>query len=256
VIEAGSNLGFGAAVNRAAAETDSPWLAAANADIEVGPGALAALIAAGADPRVGAVAPRLQLDGGAVQHSVGPLPGVGIALAFAFGLHRLIPALGDRLCLDGAWDPERPRDVPWAVGALLLLRRGAFGDVGGFDESEWMYGEDLDLCWRLGAAGYRVRYVPEAVAGHVSAAATGAAFGDERRRRRRYMAATYRVIARRRGPGTARATAAINALGALARLAWMVPLAVVDRARRAAARDTLHWLGVHLRGVSGGDGQR
>ncbi len=81
-----------------------------------------------------------------------------------------------------------------------MVRRSAFEAIGGFDEREWMYGEDLDLCWRLADAGYRVRYVPQARVAHVEAAATAAAFGDERRRRRRFMAATYRVIARRRSP--------------------------------------------------------
>jgi GT2 family glycosyltransferase len=256
IVQPGVNLGFGAAVNRAAAMSSSAWLAAANADVELRPGALSALLAAGVDPRVGAVAPRLELDAGGVQHSVGPLPGVGVALTFALGMHRVLPRLGDRLCLPEAWEPDRPRDVPWAVGAFLMLRRRAFDDVGGFDEREWMYGEDLDLCWRLGTAGYRVRYVPGAVAGHAEAAATSTAFGDERRRRRRFMAATYRVIARRRGATWSRATAAINAAGAAGRLVWLAPLALVDPARRTTARDMLDWLIAHLRGVIDGHGQR
>jgi hypothetical protein len=66
------------------------------------------------------------------------------------------------------------------------------------------------------------------------------------------MAATYRVIARRRGPFVARVTAAINALGAAGRLAWLLPLAVVDRSRRATARDTAGWLVAHLQGARRG----
>jgi N-acetylglucosaminyl-diphospho-decaprenol L-rhamnosyltransferase len=256
VVQAGENLGFGAAVNLAARGSRSPWLVAANADVELRAGALEALLAAGEDPRVGAIAPRLELPGGGVQHSVGPLPGVALALTFALGLHRVSRRLGDRLCLEGAWDPGRPRDVPWAVGACLVLRRSAFDAVGGFDESEWMYGEDLDLCWRLGDAGYRTRYVPGAVVGHVAAAATSIAFGDERRRRRRFMAATYRVIARRRGRARSRGTAAVNALGAAGRLVWLVPVSLVDRSRRAGARDTADWLIAHLQGVVRGQRQR
>lgn len=249
VVELRENVGFGAAVNLVAARSDSAWVAGANADVEVRAGSLAALLAAGGDARVGALAPRLELPGGEVQDSVGPLPGVLVALAFGLGLHRVSRRLGERLCLPGCWDPARARDVPWAIGAFLLLRRSAFDGVGGFDERQWMYGEDLDLCWRLRDAGYLTRYVPGATVGHVAAAATGAAFGDERRRRRRYMAATYQVIAGRRGPARARATATINALGAAARLAWLVPLALVDRSRRATARDTADWLIAHLQGL-------
>jgi GT2 family glycosyltransferase len=256
VIALDDNVGFGRAVNLVARDSRSAWLAAANADVELHPGALAALLTAGDDPRVGAVAPRLVLPGGGVQHSVGPLPGIALALAFALGLHRLNRRLGDRLCLEGAWDPERSRHVPWAVGAFLLVRRSAFDAVGGFDERDWMYAEDLDLGWRLREAGYRTRFVPGASVGHFAAAATGAAFGDERLRRRRYMAASYRVIARRRGSFYSRATAVINALGAAGRLAWLVPVAVVDRSRRPTARDTADWLVAHLQGARGGHRER
>ncbi len=252
VIAREDNVGFGAAVNLVARDSASAWLAVANADVELHPGALATLLAAGDDPRVGAVAPRLVLPDETIQHSVGPLPGIALALAFALGLHRLNRQLGDRLCLEGAWDPERSRHVPWAVGAFLLVRRSAFDAVGGFDERQWMYAEDLDLGWRLRDAGYWTRFVPGATVRHVAAAATGAAFGDERRRRRRYMAATYRVVARRRGSAYSRATAAINALGAAARLVWLLPAAVVDRSQRGAARDTADWLVAHLHGAGRG----
>jgi N-acetylglucosaminyl-diphospho-decaprenol L-rhamnosyltransferase len=249
VIALEDNIGFGPAVNLVARRSESEWLAAANADVELRPAALATLLAAGGDPDVGALAPRLLLPGGDVQHSVGPLPTIALALGFALGLPRLSRSLGDRLCLEGHWNPDRPRDVPWAIAAFLLVRRRAFDAVGGFDERQWMYAEDLDLGWRLRDAGYRTRYVPQAIVRHVAAAATAAAFGGERRRRRRYMAASYLVIGRRRGPTAARATAAINALGAAGRLAWLVPLALVDRSRRSTARDTADWLIVHLRGM-------
>jgi GT2 family glycosyltransferase len=252
VIALADNIGFGAAVNLVAAQSDGEWLAVANADTEVRPGSLPRLMAAGADPRMAALAPRLVLPDGAVQHSVGPLPTVALALAFAIGLPRVSGRLGDRLCLEGYWDSGRERDVPWAIAAFLLLRRSAFDAVGRFDERQWMYAEDLDLGWRLHDAAYRTRYVPDATVGHVAAAATGVAFGDERRRRQRYMAATYRVIALRNGVGHARVTAVVNALGAAGRLAWLVPLGLLDRSRRARARDTADWLIVHLRGTGAG----
>ncbi|MEO9119880.1 MAG: glycosyltransferase family 2 protein, partial [Solirubrobacteraceae bacterium] len=150
VITPERNLGFGAAVNLVAARSASPWLLAANADIAPHPGALAQLLAAGtADPRAGAVAPRLILPDGATQHSVGPFPSVALAVTFALGAHRLSPRLADRLCLDDHWDPRRARTVPWALAACLLLRRAAFDAIGGFDARQWMYAEDLDFGWRL-----------------------------------------------------------------------------------------------------------
>ncbi len=64
-----------------------------------------------------------------------------------------------------AYDPVT-LDVPWVSGAALLLRRSAFEAVGGFEPRIFMYGEDVDLSWRLRAAGHRLRYVPRFASVH------------------------------------------------------------------------------------------
>jgi GT2 family glycosyltransferase len=248
VLEPGENLGFGRAVNLAAARSSAPWLLCANADVALEPGALTALLATGErEARVGAVAPRLVLPDGTTQHSVYPLPTIGFALGFNLGLPRLIPGLGNRWCLEGRWDPLRPRTVPWAIGACLLLRRSAFDAVGGFDGRQWMYAEDLDVGWRLDAAGWRTRYEPAARVGHVSAAATSQAFGTGRRTR--FTIATYEVIAHRAGRGRARAIGVINVLGAGARLALLAPGALLASRRRAGWWEVARWLRAHVAGV-------
>jgi glycosyl transferase family 87 len=63
-------------------------------------------------------------------------------------------------------------DVAWAGAACMLVRRKAFDGVDGFDPRFFMYMEDVDLCARLGAAGFRLRYVPAAVAVHRWGAST------------------------------------------------------------------------------------
>lgn len=230
VIDSGANLGFGPAVNLVANRSGSEWLLAANADIELEPGALDALLAAGVDSSVGCVAPQLVLPGGWTEHSVHPFPTVPLTLAFNLGLHRLSGRFGERMCLDGAWDPGRPRDVPWAIGACLLMRRAAFQQAGGFDERQWMYAEDVDLQWRLGRLGWRTRYAPEARVHHESGAAARDAFGEQRTGR--FMTATYDMLRRRRGPARMWATAAINIAG-------------------AAVRADRSWLKAHFDGVRG-----
>ena len=182
----------------AARTNTTPWLAPANADLRLEAGALAALLEAGArDPGAGALAPRLVLPDGRTQHSVHPFPSLRVAAAVNLGLGVRVPGLGERLCLEGHWNPERPRAVPWAHGALLLVRRRAWESAGGFDDAMWFYAEDLDLCWRLRRAGFTVRYVPTARVHHEHAAAATAAWGDERHVRSQAAAYAWMVAPER-----------------------------------------------------------
>lgn len=243
------NLGFGAAVNIVAARTDSVWIAPANADIAVTPGALAALMAAGErDPSAAVVAPRLLLPDGSTQHSVYRFPTLRFTLLFNSALYLGWPALGDRLLLDGYWDSNRPRRVDWAVGAFLLVRRTAWGQVGGFDARQWMYAEDLDLAWRLAQAGWRTRYVPDAHVLHHHSAAARAAWGDERTRR--WVEATYSWMLRRHGVARTRVVAALNIIGGWFRAALELP----GMARRRPQAWAMHaewrrWARLHAIGL-------
>jgi N-acetylglucosaminyl-diphospho-decaprenol L-rhamnosyltransferase len=234
------NVGFGPAVKRVAAQTETAWIAPANADVALQAGALATLVRAGErDPRAGAVAPRLVLPDGSTQHSVYRFPTLPFTAAFNAGLYRVWPGLGDRMLLEGQWDPSRPRVVDWAIGALLLVRRRAWEEAGGFDEGQWMYAEDLDLGWRLRRAGWHTRYEPAARVRHAASAATVQAWGDERTAR--WQRATYAWMLRRRGRARTKATAALNVGGALARAA-LFP---------SARRGNLGWARLHRMGLRG-----
>lgn len=57
-------------------------------------------------------------------------------------------------------------EVSWASAAALMISRQAFMEVGGFDEAIFMYGEDVDLSWRLRDKGYKILYVPSSVVNH------------------------------------------------------------------------------------------
>ncbi len=209
------NLGFGAAVDLVAECAGAwDWLVVANADSAPEPGALAALLAA-AEPGDGILAPRLIRPDGSTQHSTYPFWSTRFALAFNVGVQRRRPSWGEEQCLEGYWDPERPRLVPWAIGAFLLVRRAAWDAAGGFDPGQWLYAEDLDLGWRMRRAGWATRYVPGARVRHAESAATEPVWGEARTER--WMAATYDWMFRRRGPARTRAVAAINVLGARAR---------------------------------------
>jgi len=214
------NLGFGPAVNSVAASTQTPFLAAANADVALAPGALAALLdAAGRHPRAGAFAPRLISPGGATQHSVHPFPTAGTGLLLSTGLARWGP-VARRLPLEGHWDPALARDVDWAHGAFLLVRRAAWDAVGGFDAEQWLYAEDLDLGWRLRRAGWTTRYVPAARVDHAVAAATAGRWDAHERAVRTQRSAYAWMLARRGAPAT-RATALAHLAGPAVRAALL-----------------------------------
>jgi GT2 family glycosyltransferase len=78
----------------------------------------------------------------------------------------------------GAWELrqipyEHPKDydpvtldTTWCSGAAVMFRRAAYESVGGFDPRLFMYGEDVDLSWRLRAKGWRLGYRPRAAVLH------------------------------------------------------------------------------------------
>ena len=247
LIEPGENLGFGAAVNLVAQQTFTPWIAPSNADVELEPGALEALLDAGGRlGGAGALAPRLLLGGGETQHSVYPFPTLPFLALFNLGMGWLSAGWADERCLEGRWNPERAREVDWAIGAFLLVRREAWDQAGGFDEAQWMYAEDLDLGWRLRRAGWSTFYQPAARIRHHASAATAAAWGDGRTER--WQRATYAWMLRRRGMARTRAAALINVAGAAGRAAGLTPAARARPARFAPARaSAARWTRLHAR---------
>jgi GT2 family glycosyltransferase len=246
LIASATNLGFGPAVNLVAQRTDSPWIAAANADVELTEGALSRLLDAGARaPEAGIIAPRLVLPDGTTQHSVHPFPTLGFTLAFNLGLAGLHPLLADRLTLEGSWNPERSRTVDWAIGAFVMIRRSTWEAIGGFDAGQWMYAEDLDLGWRAARAGWPTRFEASAVVRHHDAAATSLLWGEARQRQ--WLRSTYAWMLRRRGLPVTRAYALLNSAGALARLALLSgPALARGGEARVRWRSMRTWSRLHL----------
>ncbi|MTD43071.1 glycosyltransferase [Conexibacter sp. W3-3-2] len=198
LVERFDNPGFGTAANVALAGARTPYVAVANADTAVTPGALDALLAAAARHGDAVLAPCLRTPGGGIQHSVHPFPSLRQVAAVDLGLARVLPGEARRLALEGAWDPGAGRTVDWAHGAFLLLPRALWERLGGFDPSMWMYAEDLDLCWRAARAGAPTRYVPDAVVEHHVAASTTQAWGAGRLQRSQRAAHAW--SRRRLGP--------------------------------------------------------
>ncbi len=231
VIASRDNLGFGAAVNLGADGAKSEWIVAANADIEVPDGVVEALTDIGDRNRtIGAVAPQLRSPTGESQVSTFPFPTTRDYAARAFGLHRVRSRRLARLFgVKSDHLPDVEREVDYAMGAFLLLRTEAFRAVGGFDERQWMYAEDMDLCWRLARSQWSTLYVPGYTVIHLGAASTESAFGDEIGART--LAAHYAWIRNRRGMVQFGAAVGINLVGIYLRLAVLSLLAMVDHRR-------------------------
>ena len=242
LIESDTNLGFGSAVNRVAQQTDAQWIAAANADIALEPDALRNLVkAADRHPDAGIIAPRLIAPDGSTQHSVHPFPTLPLTLAFNLGIATL---RGDRLALNGYWNPDTARYVDWALGAFILVRRTAWDQIHGFDEAQWMYAEDLDLAWRAARAGWRTWYEPTARVAHAGAASTSQAWGDTGPER--WLQSTYGWMIRRRGDPITRTYALINMGGAAAR-ALRATVTNAPPHERHAMRT---WMRLHARALT------
>ncbi|MEW6583915.1 MAG: glycosyltransferase, partial [Actinomycetota bacterium] len=82
---------------------------------------------------------------------------------------------------DGLLPTEHPPYLPAASGGTIGIRRDVFLDVGGFDETLPLAGEDIEFCWRVQLAGHPLRFVPEAVVSMVFRADLRSLFSPARR---------------------------------------------------------------------------
>jgi GT2 family glycosyltransferase len=168
-------MGYGANLNRGAAAVPESYdaLLLLNDDAIPRPGAISRLEATlASDERAGLVGPRVIGHDGLDQHASFRFPNVASETATLAVLPTLLQrAAWRRFVLD-----ERAtgrRKVDWVLGAALLVRRCAFDEVGGFDESFFLYSEETDFARRLTGAGWPAWHCPDAVFDHFGAASTG-----------------------------------------------------------------------------------
>jgi GT2 family glycosyltransferase len=154
------NVGFARACNQGIRMGEGAYCMLLNPDAIIDGTAIGGLVECmERNPKVGVVAPRLVYPDGSLQFSVRRFPTLLAILLRVLRLDGLFPRpVGRYLMRD--WDHGEGREVDWVMGACMLLRREALDEVGLLDEGFFMYYEDIDLCYRMGRKGWKVRYEP------------------------------------------------------------------------------------------------
>ena len=202
LIERPRNDGFGSAANAGVAATTGRWVLLLNPDAWPVDDAIERLVEfAETRPGLGAAGPLLFDADGQPQRSTirPPLAPAPLAIWAAFPG----PVSGAYGVWRRATDVVRRgkvRPTEFLQGAALLLRRDAFEQVGGFDESFFMYGEDADLCARLREAGWGVELSPVGRFVHIGGGSTRA---DSDGMQIELLRSWLRLIAKLKGVGEA-----------------------------------------------------
>ncbi len=141
------NLGFSRANNQALEICKGKYVYYLNPDTEVSPGAFRGMIDfMDSHPDVGLAGTRIVNPGGSLQSSTeSRYPGQRHAVQEL---------------------KELKGDIAWVLGASMVARLELMKTLAGFDESFFLYGEDIDLCLRIRKAGWIIGYIPDAVVVH------------------------------------------------------------------------------------------
>jgi N-acetylglucosaminyl-diphospho-decaprenol L-rhamnosyltransferase len=168
ILSPGKNLGYGTACNQGARHAAGGALLILNNDTEIDSETIPRLAdVLTREPRVAVVGPRLRDGSGNPIPSIGRAPTPRRILFENLFLPRLFPHIplfhGHHTA---RISHERARDVETLSGAIFLIRREAFDEVGGFDERYFLFVEESDLFERLRRKGWRIRFDPASTAVH------------------------------------------------------------------------------------------
>ncbi len=165
VINNSENVGFGMAVNQATAEASGDFLLILNPDTIVDEPTISVFADYLLDHKnVGMIGPKILNADGTLQPACKrSFPKPMVALPKLLGLSSMFP--------NSKWagkynltylDPDEIHSVDAISGSCMFVRKSIFNQVDGFDERFFMFGEDLDLCYKIKSLGYEIHYVPTA----------------------------------------------------------------------------------------------
>lgn len=164
VIEFDTNYGFAEGYNKALASVDYKYVVLLNSDVATSDGWISGLIAEmKSNPDVAACQPKiLSVENPGMFEYAGACGGYLDRHGYPYCRGRIFDTIEAD---NGQYDT--PADIAWASGAALMVRRELYLQVGGLDASFFAHMEEIDLCWRLRLAGYRITVVPQAKVYHL-----------------------------------------------------------------------------------------
>ena len=174
IVQLEVNRGYGGALNEGVALATGKYLILMNGDAWPRPHALERLVEfAEGEPAAGIIGPRLLNPDGTLQPSLRGFPTLWrLATEYLF-LRWLAPWSQALNAFYGSrFDHRSRRDAEFLVGAVLLVRRQVFDDIGGFDANFFMFNEEVDFCYRARRAGWSVVFSPAAEFVHIGGAST------------------------------------------------------------------------------------
>ncbi|MDR1323200.1 MAG: glycosyltransferase family 2 protein [Candidatus Margulisbacteria bacterium] len=168
LIRSPQNIGFAAGNNLGFRQATGEYLLCLNPDTEMHAGALDFIIDAfDRDARLGALGVKLLNSDGSLQLSCKSFPAADTILYNASGLDALFPKSKIFGKYNMSWfKHDREIEVDQPMGAALALRRSALDQVGVYDERYFMYFDEVDLCWRLKQAGWKIKFFPQVCVTH------------------------------------------------------------------------------------------
>ena len=158
------NRGFGKANNQALARAKGKYLLVINPDTVVGENSLKTMVEfLDRNPEIGAAGPKIiDREGKFELASRRGFPTPFAAFCKITGLASLFP--GSRLFAKYNLtyiDPDQSCEIDSLSGSFIMVRKEVYLKTNGFDEDFFMYGEDLDWCYRIKQAGWKIYYYPQ-----------------------------------------------------------------------------------------------
>lgn len=170
LVENRENVGFARANNQAIQRCTGKYILLLNPDTLVASGALQALVDfLDKHPEAGAAGARILKPDGSLQISSHPRPTLSREFWRLFHLDVLSPYA---MYPPTKWETTQPQDVDVLAGSCLLLRKEVLDQVGFLDEDYFIYSEEIDLCYRIQRAGWRLYWIPQAEVVHFGGQST------------------------------------------------------------------------------------